>query len=329
MNGFAGVQAHLADDAAGNAVLTLGDGQSITLSGVGAAILTASNFEFDQTPTLDNAGTMTIGDGAMLPLSGIVNNTGTIELDSGGNGALVQLIQYGITLDGGGQVILSDDNGNVISGTLSSVTLTNVDNTISGAGQLGAGQMTLDNEGTIIANGIHALVVDTATNVIENSGTLEATGSGGLVINSDLDNSGLIWAHDGNISLNGTVTGLGTALIDGTATVAFGSAASVNTKLAADAIATLTMHDSLDFSGTISGFDANDHLDLKDMTFANGVSLAYTANQAGTGGVLQISDGAHTANIALLGQYDAASFTSAGDAGAGTLISYEPNHHAA
>ena len=41
------------------------------------------------------------------------------------------------------------------------MTLTNVDNTISGAGQIGAGQMTLINEGTIIATGTNALVIDT------------------------------------------------------------------------------------------------------------------------------------------------------------------------
>jgi hypothetical protein len=47
------------------------------------------------------------------------------------------LIEHGITLHGGGQVVLSDDDHNVISGTLSSVTLDNVDNTISGAARLG------------------------------------------------------------------------------------------------------------------------------------------------------------------------------------------------
>ena len=181
-----------------------------------AADLTAGNFEFDVTPTLDNAGTMTIGDGAMLPLSGIINNTGTIGLNSEGSDTLLQLIQYGITLQGGGQIVLSDDAGNVISGTLSGVNLINVDNTISGAGQLGAGQLELDNAGDIIATGTHALVIDTGSNVIENTGTLEATGTGGLVINSDLDNNGLLWAHGGNVTLHGAVTGSGTALVDGT-----------------------------------------------------------------------------------------------------------------
>src|SRR5262249_27790018 len=82
---FDDVKSHLTSDASGNAVITLADGQSITLYGVAATSLSASNFEFDQTPTTNNAGAMTIGDGAMLPLSGIINNTGTIALDSTGN----------------------------------------------------------------------------------------------------------------------------------------------------------------------------------------------------------------------------------------------------
>src|SRR6185312_12843007 len=51
---FADVQANLADDANGNAVLTLGSGQSITLNGVASAALTAGNFLFDQTPVTAN-----------------------------------------------------------------------------------------------------------------------------------------------------------------------------------------------------------------------------------------------------------------------------------
>jgi len=47
----------------------------------------------------------------------------------------------------------------VISGTVSDVTLTNVDNTISGAGHLGDGVMILVNQGTIIAT-VHQFARD-------------------------------------------------------------------------------------------------------------------------------------------------------------------------
>ena len=107
---FDDVKNHLTTDVNGNAEITLADGQSITLYGLAAASLSASNFVFDQTPVMNNAGTMTIGDGAMLPLSGIINNTGTIALESAGSTTTLQLTQHGITLQGGGQVTLSDSD---------------------------------------------------------------------------------------------------------------------------------------------------------------------------------------------------------------------------
>jgi hypothetical protein len=173
---FAEVQSHTANDSAGDAVITLGDGQTITLHGVGANSLSADDFAFDQTPVTQNAGSMVISDGAILPLSGMIENTGTIELNSTGDETDLQLIEHGITLEGHGQVTLSDSIENFIFGTVSDVTLTNVDNTISGAGHLGAGHMILINEGTIIATGTNSLDIDTGTNTIVNSGTLEATG---------------------------------------------------------------------------------------------------------------------------------------------------------
>ncbi|WGR93893.1 Ig-like domain-containing protein [Bradyrhizobium sp. ISRA435] len=144
---LADIQAHTVNDAAGNAVITLGDGQSITLQGVDAASLSANDFVFDQTPVTDISVTMTIDDGSMLPLSGIIHNAGTIELQASGDDTLLQLIQTGITLNGGGQVVLSDDDHNIIAGTAPNVTLDNVDNVISGAGQLGEGQPDAEQRG--------------------------------------------------------------------------------------------------------------------------------------------------------------------------------------
>ena len=58
----------------------------------------------------------------------------------------------------------------------------NVDNIISGAGQLGNGTLTLDNRGVIDADGANALVIDTGSAAVINSGTIAATGPGGLSI---------------------------------------------------------------------------------------------------------------------------------------------------
>jgi hypothetical protein len=136
---FSDIQSDLSDDSDGDAVITLGAGETITIMGVAAASLSASNFVFNQTAVLYNDGSMTVDNGAMLPLSGVVDNSGTIYL--GSTGAETDLEVVGsTTLQGGGQVVLSDNSANVIYGATANTTLTNVDNTISGAGQIGDGQ---------------------------------------------------------------------------------------------------------------------------------------------------------------------------------------------
>jgi hypothetical protein len=321
---FADVQANITDDANGDAVINIGTGESITIKGVDAASITASDFIFNQEPVTTNAGPMTVSDGAILPLGGTIDNTGTIALNSTGDETDLEVIVQGVTLEGGGQLTLSDNTQNVVFGGTTNATLTNVDNTISGAGQLGEGQLTLVNEGTIDATGTNALIVDTRSNTIANSGTLEATGSGGLVVNSAVQNSGNIWADGGNVTLNGAVTGNGTATISGSATLEFAAASAENTSFAAGAAGTLKLDQAENFSGTISGFGAGDALDLSDIAFGANLTVGYKANAAGTGGTLSISEGTHSASIALLGQFAAAGFQVGSDAGGGAMVTYTP-----
>nr|WP_242431852.1 Ig-like domain-containing protein [Burkholderia ambifaria] len=321
---FSDVQAHLADDANGNAVLTLGDGATITVTGVHSADLTSGNFVFDQEPVMQNAGIMTVNDGAMLPIGGTVENTGTIALGSTGDITRFEILAKSTTLEGGGHVTLSDDSHNVVFGSTPDATLVNVDNTIAGAGQLGAGQLTLVNEGTIVADGANALVIDTGTHAVANAGTLEATGSGGLVIESAVTNTGNLWANNGNLTIHGDVTGAGSATISGAATLEFGGASAENTTFADGAAGTLKLDHSAGFTGTVSGFGAGDSLDLTDVLFGDHTTLSFTANGAGTGGTLTVSDGVHTAQVALQGDLSGGSFQLAHDQGSGTVVTYVP-----
>ncbi|WP_426442478.1 DUF4347 domain-containing protein [Bradyrhizobium genosp. P] len=319
---FADIQANITDDINGNAVITIGTGKSIMLKGVDPASLTASDFVFNQEPVTTNTGAMTVSDGAILPLGGTIDNTGTIALNSTGDETDLEIIVQGVTLQGGGQVTLSDNSQNVIFGGAAGATLTNVDNTISGAGQLGQGQMTLVNEGTIDATGANALIIDTGSNIIANSGTLEATGGGGLIVNSAVDNSGSLSANGGNLTLEGAVTGNGTATISGAATLEFGAASAEAASFAAGATGTLKLDQSSSFTGSVSGFTSGDALDLTDIAFGANSTLGYAANTNGTGGTLSISDGTHSASIALFGQYAAAGFHVGNDSGAGTIVTY-------
>ena len=321
---FSDVQAHMTDDANGNAVIALGDGATITVTGVHATDLTSDNFVFDQEAVTTNAGVMTVNDGAMLPVGGTIDNTGTIALGSTGDLTRFEVLVKSATLEGGGHVTLSDDSHNVIFGSTPDATLVNVDNTIAGAGQIGAGQLTLVNEGTIVASGANALVIDTGTHAVVNSGTLEATGSGGLVIDSAVANTGNLWANNGNLTIHGDVTGAGSATISGAATLEFGGASAENTTFADGAAGTLKLDHAAGFTGTVSGFGAGETLDLADVLFNDHTTLSFTANDTGTGGTLTVSDGAHTAQVALQGNLSAGGFQLSHDQGSGTVVTYTP-----
>jgi Ca2+-binding RTX toxin-like protein len=320
---FADVYGHLINDA-GSAVLTLGDGMSVTFSGVDASALTPTNFMFDFVPLTTNAGSMVLSDGTIMPFAGIVENSGLISLGSSGDGTELQIIQHGLTLKGGGSIILSDDDGNLISGTGADVVLTNIDNTISGAGHIGQGQLTLINQGTIVASGNHALNIDTGNSGVVNSGTLESTGSGGLTIHGALDNSGLLWANGGNISISGDISGNGAARLSGTAHLELGGLFDDTIAIDTNATATLTIDHAAQFRGIISGFNGDDHLHVADLA-AESATFNYMTNAEGTGGVLSVTDGTHVASINFTGHYQATDFHVAADPNGGTTITYIPH----
>ena len=83
---------------------------------------------------------------------------------------------------------------------------------------------------------------------------------------------------------------------------------------------TLLLDDASLFTGAVAGFRGLDRIDLAQIGFGAETTLGYAANAAGTGGTLRVSDGVHTASIALLGNYMAASFATAADGHGGTLI---------
>ncbi|CAI8760678.1 VCBS repeat-containing protein [Pseudomonas sp. IT-P258] len=320
VNDFADVS--IVNDASGNAVLSISADQTITVKGVDAAALSAANLLFDVDPVTTNTGTITIADGAIMPFGGSIHNSGTIELGSTGSATSLEILFRGATLSGGGQVVLSDSAQNVIFGGSADTVLTNADNTLSGAGQLGAGQMMLVNSGLILASGMNALVIDTGSSAVTNTGVLQASGSGGLVIESAVINSGSLWANDGNITVHGDASGAGSATISGSAILEFGAASDQHVTFDSGAAGTLKLDVSTAFSGSVSGFAAGDKLDFGDVAFGANTQISYAANDTGTGGMLSVSDGAHVAQVALNGQYAAAGLQ-ANTEGSGSELAYD------
>ncbi|PBJ27884.1 Poly(beta-D-mannuronate) C5 epimerase 7 [Pseudomonas sp. ACN8] len=320
VNDFADVT--IANDTNGNAVLSISADQTITVKGVDAAALGAGNLLFDVDPVTTNTGTITIADGAIMPFGGSIDNSGTIALGSTGSGTDLEILFRGATLSGGGQVVLSDSAQNVIFGGSADTVLTNADNTLSGAGQLGAGQMMLVNSGLILASGVNALVIDTGSSAVTNTGVLQASGSGGLVIESALLNSGSLWANDGNITVHAEASGAGSATISGLAILEFGAASDQHVTFDSGAAGTLKLDESTAFSGSVSGFAEGDKLDFGDVAFGANTQITYAANDTGTGGMLSVSDGAHVAQIVMNGQYAAAGLQANAE-GSGSELAYD------
>ncbi len=87
----------------------------------------------------------------------------------------------------------------------------------------------------------------------------------------------------------------------------------------AGATGTLKIDNASSFSGKIAGQLAiGDVLDLADVTAGAGATIGYSGNNSP--GTLTVSDGIHTASIALMGNYSLANFTAASDGHGGTSV---------
>ncbi|AZD00718.1 VCBS domain-containing protein [Pseudomonas chlororaphis] len=326
--GFTGVTAFadlsISNDVNGNALVSIGSGQTVTLRGVDAADLSEANFQFDRDPLTQNTGPLTIADGAIMPFGGSIDNSGTIELGSAGNETRLEILFRGATLTGGGQVLLSDNAQNVIFGGSANTVLTNVDNRISGAGQLGAGQMILANAGLVLASGLNSLVLDTGSHTITNSGVLESTGTGGMTVVSTVENTGHLWANGGDLHLLADVTGNGSATIDGDASLTFAGAAHTSVAFHGEGAGSLVIAQA-EAAGSlvgILGLESDDLLTFGYLAFGANTQLSYTANASGADGLLTVGDGAHRAEVNLLGHYSAEDFQVTDGGEAGTQVSF-------
>jgi hypothetical protein len=199
-------------------------GGTLTTAGGGQIDTTAGTFNSDLDGLsgigsfLINAGKFVVTNNSGLKIQGDIHNVGSIALAaSGAAPARTQLLLAGdTTLDGGGTLTLSNNVTNSIITTGGVATLTNIDNTISGAGTIGSGSnMTFVNDGIVNATATNALVLNTGTNAIANSGLIETTGTGGATILSDVTNNGELAAFGtGGLVISRTVTGGAVVAID-------------------------------------------------------------------------------------------------------------------
>jgi hypothetical protein len=299
----------------------------VTIAGAGGTILAAAGSSVTLSTAIVTGGFMstaskgqiTIANGSAVTLDGVTSDAGTILVDS--TGKVTSLVfDKNTTLSGGGILSLSANNNNVVNGTLSTIVLTNVNDTIEGAGKLGS-TMTLVNQaaGVIDANSKAGLTIATGAKTITNAGLIEASSKGHGTITSAISNTGTIEANGGTLTLKAAVTGSGAVdIVSGTLVIANTAAAEHVTFTGKTGKLELTQ--SQTYSGSVSGFSltGKTSLDLRDIGFVSSTEATFSGNT--TSGVLTVSDGTHTAHITLIGNYTASTFIASSDGAGGVTI---------
>ena len=223
-------------------ILASGSGAHVVLGAVisGGTLQTQAGGEIDvingllSDTTIASGSIVDINNFGTLVLSGRIANRGLISA-LGGPGFATLAISGAVVLSGGGKVSLSPSGNNQIIALPGGGILSNVNNTIAGAGFIGGGGLALVNSGTINANTVSTLGLNAST---INAGKLEATASGGtLLLAANISNTGtgaiLASGSGAHVVLNpGAVISGGTILASGSgARVDFNNATVLGGKL--------------------------------------------------------------------------------------------------
>jgi hypothetical protein len=292
-----------------------------TLTSAGRVYVSGDGAVIDGTKaTVTNQATIRIDSSASLTIEGAVVNQGEISLaDAVGTIGLI-VGAAGATLSGGGSVLLAARGSDTLAGANATATLTNVDDRIIGAGDLGDGDMVLINEagGLIEQTGAVALTLDTGAATINNAGTIETAGPGGATVVGALDNSGVIEARSGDLTIDGAVSGSGTALIVGGTLTAWSTFTQdvVFNRAAGE----LILADGALYSGAVTGFSKRGQtsIDLRDIAFVDPSEATFSGTTAG--GVLTVTDGTRAAHISMVGDFTRSGWTASSDGGGGVIV---------
>ncbi len=148
-----------------------------------------------------------LSDGRTLTLLGTILNNGLLSLlaTSGSNEIK---FDGAVTVNGSGSITLSDHTSNRLSAASGGSTLTiGAQHTIQGAGEVGRDNLGITHQGTLWAIGTNPLIVDNAGSSFTNSGTLKASGTGGMSLADSVTNLGLVDISSGSsMTISGAFT---------------------------------------------------------------------------------------------------------------------------
>lgn len=245
-----------------------------TVTSVGTGFVTTDVSSNTELEDLTLSAEFTAGNNSDVRITGTINNTGNINIASTGNQTDLEVALGGAMLTGGGKVILSGPFAGINDAT-GTQTLTVVDQTIEGRGEIGRNttDFTVQAGNLIDANvNGQALALDPA-NIFTNAGTLRASGGGILLLRDggvgDFANAG------GTIE---ALAGSEVQLISG-ARVAGGLLRSVGTGVVTSAVSSNTELEALTFEGE---FIAGNNSDTRITGVINNtgtINIASTGNQ--------------------------------------------------
>jgi hypothetical protein len=305
----------------GDGLLTLQNDRGGTIDATGGTLT------LDTGNTIINHGLMEATDGGALDIADSVRNSGT-----GASGIHIGetsqlLVDTSILrLDGGGTVsldggrITENANNGLVTASGAVLGLDNIDNTISGSGEIGhgtvqyhhhsIGSLALTNgpDGTIDAIG-GTLTIDTGHTII-NTGLLEATTGGTLVV----DDAVTAGTHEESESTGSAAIGDGGILefmscVDSSQTVTFKGAG------------TLYLANPDSFDGEIAGISSSDVLDLAGFVASEtSVTATYDGDTKTT--TLHVVDGSEdqSVDLTLAGDHHTDNFAIASDGNGGALL---------
>jgi len=212
-------------------------------------------------------------------------------IESGGLHVVAQGRSYYAALSGGGEEIVSSGGRAIFT-------------TVNSGGE------------EIVSSG------GAATDLIVSSGGIAVVSSGGSEDLTELKGGYELVASGGSMS--------GATIYAGTLELASGASVLIPSEVAFAGSGTLLVDGGTSFGWHVAGFGAGDQIDLEDIAFGTMTTkkgqnsqVSYTGDAVS--GTLSVTDGVHTANIALLGQYMASEFAVSNDGHGGTLITFTPD----
>jgi autotransporter passenger strand-loop-strand repeat protein len=269
-----------------------------------------------------------------------VGSGGTLVVLSGGIdggdpalniGASIVEISIPTTVSSGGtEILMGKATGDILDGgavmVVSSGGLTNFTTVSSGAvlivsngGQAGSNYFDAYlYGGAVVSSGGELVISSGGTDVGAVIAGVEIVASGGTASGDVTSSGGFETVQSGGSVQGVTISG-------GTVEVANGGAFSG----AFQGGGALVLDASANFHGLVAGFGASDQIDLRDVAFVTATTkkgqqsyLSFSEAASNLSGTLTVNDGAHTANVQLLGQYMASEFAAASDGNGGTLITF-------